>query len=95
MCRDREALTGRQFVQMVYEAAGTEPAIEPVKEDALRFSGGAMSDTAELADLMYLYEQPLVLNGTKFARTFPSFRYTPHAEGIRRTIEWLQQHSAV
>ncbi len=88
-------LTGRQFVQMVYEAAGTEPAIEPVREGALKFSGGAMSDTAELADLTYLYEQPLVLDGTKFARAFPSFRYTLHAEAIRRTIEWLQQHSAV
>lgn len=88
-------LTGRQFVEMVYAAAGTEPSIEPVKQDAMKFSGGAMADTAELADLMYLYEQPLVLDGGKFAKAFPSFRYTPHAEAIRRTVEWLQQHTAV
>lgn len=88
-------LTGRQFVEMIYAAAGTEPKIEPVKRNALNFSGGAMSDTAELSDLMYLYEQPLVLDGSKFARAFPSFRYTPHADAIARTIEWLQLHSAV
>lgn len=88
-------LTGRQFVEMIYTAAGTEPKIEPVRQNALKFSGGAMSDTAELSDLMYLYEQPLVLDGSKFARAFPSFRYTPHTDAIARTIEWLQQHSAV
>jgi nucleoside-diphosphate-sugar epimerase len=88
-------LTGRQFIEMVYAAAGTEPTIEPVKQDAMRFSGGAMSDTAELADLMYLYEQPLMLDGRKFAKAFPSFRYTPHPEAVRRTVDWLQQHTAV
>lgn len=88
-------LTGRQFVEMVYRAAGTEPRIEPVRQEALKFSGGAMVDTAELADLMYLYDRPLVLDGSKFAKAFPTFRYTPHAEAIRQTMEWLQQHSVV
>ncbi len=86
-------LTGRQFIEMVYATAGTEPSIEPLGEDALKFSGGAMADTAELTDLMYLYEQPLVLDGSKFARAFPSFRFTPHAEAVSRTFDWLQQHS--
>jgi nucleoside-diphosphate-sugar epimerase len=88
-------LTGRQFVEMVYRAAGTEPRLEPVTQEALKFSGGAMADTAELADLMYLYERPLVLDGSKFAKAFPTFRYTPHADAILQTVEWLQQHSVV
>lgn len=88
-------LTGRQFVEMVYAAAGTEPKIEPVGENALKFSGGGMADTADLSELMYLYEQPLVLDGSKFARAFPGFRYTPHAKAIQYTIDWLQEHSVV
>lgn len=88
-------VTGRQFVEMVYAAAGTEPTIEPVRTDSLKFSGAAPTDTSELEDVMYLFERPMVLDGRKFARAFASFRYTPHKEGIRRTIEWLQDHSAV
>lgn len=88
-------MTGRQFIEMIYAAAGTEPSIEPVGEATLKFSGGAMSDTAELAELMYLYTQPLVLDGGKFAKAFPSLRYTPHTDAVRLTMEWLQEHSAV
>lgn len=88
-------MTARQFVELVYRAAGTEPTLEPVRPDALNFSGGAMSEAAELAELMYLYEQSLVLDGRKFAKAFPEFRYTPHEQAIHRTIEWLTEHSVV
>ncbi len=88
-------LTGRQFVQMVYAAAGTEARIEPVGERALEFSGGAMADTPELAELMYMYEEPLLLDGSKFAKAFAAFKFTPHKEGVRQTIAWLQEHSTV
>jgi hypothetical protein len=33
------------------------------------------------------------LDGTKFARAFPSFGYTPHEEAIRQTVEWFSKRS--
>ncbi len=85
-------VTGKHFIEMVFAAAGTESRVETVGQDALKYSGAAMSETSELMEVMYLYEGPMVLNGRKFARAFGGFRYTPHTKAIARTIEWLSEH---
>ncbi len=36
-----------------------------------------MPDAEEMVELMYEFEQPLVLDGSKFANASPDFRYTP------------------
>src|SRR5919109_144974 len=75
-------LTGRQFIEMAFKAAGTKPNIGVLSGGFLRFAGLVNSDAREMMELLYEFEQPLVLDGTKFARAFPSFSYTPHEEAI-------------
>ena len=40
---------------------------------------------------MYEFEEPLVLDGSKFSTEFAMFKYTSHEEGIRKTIHWFRQ----
>lgn len=87
-------LTGRQFIEMGFKAAGTKPNVGVMGRGFFRFVGLFVPDAQELVELMYEFEEPLVLDGSKFARAFPSFQYTPHEEGIRQTVEWFRQRSA-
>jgi hypothetical protein len=48
-----------------------------------------------MKELLYEFEEPLVLDGTKFASAFPSFSYTPHEDAIRETVEWFRKRSVM
>jgi nucleoside-diphosphate-sugar epimerase len=86
-------LTGRQFLETVFKAAGTKSDIGVLTGGFLRFASLVNSDAREMMELLYEFEEPLVLDGTKFASAFPSFRYTPHDEAILQTVEWFRKRS--
>ena len=88
-------LTGRQFIEMAFKAAGTKPNIGVLSGSFLRFASFINSDAREMRELLYEFEEPLVLDGTKFARAFPSFSYTPHEEAIWNTVEWFRKRSVI
>jgi len=44
-----------------------------------------------LGQLRYEFNEPLVLDGSKFAGAYRSFQFTPHEGVIQRTCEWFGQ----
>ena len=88
-------VTGKQFIGMAFEAAGTKARMRAVGRGHLRTRGMFGSVAREIVELVYEFEQPMVLDGSKFAGAFPSFRYTTHEHAIRQTGNWYGQHSGV
>lgn len=86
-------LTGRQFIEMAFKAAGNKPDIGVLSSGSLRFASLVNSEAREMKELLYEFEEPLVLDGTKFASAFPSFKYTPHEEAVQKTVEWFRKRS--
>jgi nucleoside-diphosphate-sugar epimerase len=86
------ALTGRQFIEMAFEAASNRPRVRPLGRTLFRFFGALIPNAGEMVEMLYLYEQPMLLDGRKFAQAFPSFEYTPHREAVRRTVEWFSEY---
>lgn len=84
-------VTGRQFLDMVFKAAGTKPKMRTISRTLFRLIGPFIPDAGEMVELLYEFEQPLLLDGSKFAGAFPSFRYLPHEEAVPRTVEWFRQ----
>ena len=84
-------ITGREFIDMAFKAAGNKPNIGLLGGRSLRIAGLMNSDAREMIELMYEFEEPLVLDGSKFSAEFPLFKYTSHEEGIRKTIHWFRQ----
>jgi nucleoside-diphosphate-sugar epimerase len=84
-------ITGREFIDMAFRAAGNKPNIGLLGGRSLRVAGLMNSDAREMIELMYEFEEPLVLDGRKFSTEFPLFKYTSHDEGIRKTIHWFSQ----
>jgi nucleoside-diphosphate-sugar epimerase len=85
-------LTGRQFLEMVFRAAGTPPRGSAMGRLTFRLLGLLAPEAKEMLELLYQFEQPMVLDGGKFARAFPDFRYTPHEDAVRQTVEWFRRN---
>jgi nucleoside-diphosphate-sugar epimerase len=84
-------ITGREFIDMAFKAAGNKPNIGLLSGRSIRVAGLMNSDAREMIELMYEFEEPLVLDGSKFSTEFPLFKYTSYEEGIRKTIDWFRQ----
>ena len=87
-------LTGQQFIDFAAKAAGTQTKSKPLSRFLFRLVGPFIPDAGEMMELLYQFEQPLLLDGSKFATAFPSFRYTPHEEAIKTTVEWFRERAA-
>ena len=58
----------------------------------MRLEGLFDPEIKALIEFRYRFEQPQILDGSKFANAFPEFRYTPHEEAIRVTLDWFREH---
>ncbi|MGI5835787.1 MAG: NAD-dependent epimerase/dehydratase family protein [Chloroflexota bacterium] len=89
------SLTGQQFMEMVFDAAERPPKTRALGRMLFRFFGLLIPDAGEMVEVLYLFEQPMVMDGRKFAGAFPHFEYTSHREAVRLTVEWYKNRQAV
>jgi nucleoside-diphosphate-sugar epimerase len=87
-----ETLTTREFVDLVYEAAGTAPArIRSLDGVLFTVASLVSSQLRELRETRYQFERPWVVDHGDFAETFGANPApTPHEEAIRATLEWFE-----
>jgi nucleoside-diphosphate-sugar epimerase len=85
-----EPLTGRQFLTLVYEAAGQPPKPGVASRTMIRLSGLFNPLVRELNETLYQFERPFVSDASKFERAFGPFVPTPHREAVRRTVDWFR-----
>ena len=83
-------LTAREFIIRVYKAFGLEPKMGTRSRTFFQLAGVVAPRVAEMVEVMYQFEQPFTLDGSKFAHAFPNFEYTPHGLGIADTVEWYR-----
>jgi len=87
-----EPLTGRQFLELVFAAAGHPPKIAVASRPMIKLLGLFKPLLRELNETMYQFERPFVSDTTKFQTRFGPFEPTPHSEAVRRTVTWFRQH---
>lgn len=86
-------ITGREFLTLVFKAAETEPKIGTLGRGLLRFVSLFNAEAREFLELLYEFEEPLVLDGSKYTAAFGSYPATPHEEGVRRTVDWFKERA--
>jgi nucleoside-diphosphate-sugar epimerase len=89
-----EALTGRQFLTLVYGAAGLAPKVGVAPRPMIRLIGVFDPLVRELNETLYQFERPFVSDGSKFQGAFGPFEPTPHPEAVRRTVAWFRNRYA-
>ncbi len=87
-----EPLTGRQFLELVFEEAGQPPKIGVASRPMIRMAGLFNPTLRELNETLYQFERPFVVDASKFEDTFGPFEATPHPEAVRRTVAWFRGH---
>ncbi|HYN51975.1 MAG TPA: NAD-dependent epimerase/dehydratase family protein [Thermoleophilaceae bacterium] len=89
-----EPLTGRQFLALVFEAAGHPPKIGVASRPMIRIAGLFSPFLRELNETLHQFERPLVSNASKFEAAFGPVEPTPHPEAVRRTVDWFRRRNA-
>ena len=82
-----EPLTGRQFLTLACAEAGQSTRVGAYPSFVIRLAGLFDPVLRELNELAYEFEQPFILDGTKFHQAF-GFAPTPHREALRATLAW-------
>jgi nucleoside-diphosphate-sugar epimerase len=88
-----KTVTTRQFVDIVFEETSFSPKIQSTPKLLLRLAGLFNSQVRELLEMWYEFEEPFILDSTKFETAFGDIA-TPLAEAIQQTVSWYRQDPA-
>jgi len=88
-----EPLTGREFIALATEAAGTASKAATLPTTLLRLAGLFNVRARESAKMAYEFAYPYVMDGGRFTRAFGG-QPTPHREAIRETLMGFQQRAS-
>ncbi|ELZ91899.1 3-beta hydroxysteroid dehydrogenase/isomerase family protein [Haloferax mucosum ATCC BAA-1512] len=93
-----ETVSTRRFVELVYDAADTDPGfphIVAVSDWLLTLGALVSSPLGELAEMRYAFEEPYVVLDTKFRDTFgDAVEPTPLEDAIAETVAWYRDQQA-
>ncbi len=87
------AVTTREFIEMVYAAAGTEPNIQVMPRFLVSAVGLFNGNVRELKEMLYEFEEPFVVDDSRFEAAFGGSA-TPLPEAIEATVAWFRAHPA-
>lgn len=88
------APTQRQVAQEFARAAGVpEPRVKPIPGWLVRSLGKVSGDMRELAEMLYQFENPFVMDSTH-SEALLGLRPTPLQDGAAATVSWWQGQEA-
>ena len=88
------ALTTRQVLTLFFEEAGLPVQMASVPDLALKTIGFINPLVREVAEMLYEFNEPFVVDSSKFVNTFGDIA-TPLPEAVRDTLAWFHNHSKV
>ncbi len=89
-----EPLTAGDLITRIYRAWGIEPKMGVRSRTFFQLTGLVAPKVRDMVEVMYEFEQPFMLDGSKFAATYPDFEYTSHDAGIEDTVVWYKDYFA-
>jgi nucleoside-diphosphate-sugar epimerase len=86
-----ETVSTRRFLEMVFAEAGHPPHFQSTPKWLIQGLGLFNPNIRELVEMYYEFEEPFIVDHSKFERTF-GHQATPLAEAIRATVAWFRQN---
>lgn len=83
-------ITERDFMQRVFNAAGRKPRFMVAGPLMMKVAGLFNPMAREVAEMQYLFSQPLMLDDARLRALLPNLTKTSYDEGIRETVEELK-----
>ena len=88
-----EPVTGRQFLAMAADAAGTPARPAVMSPGSIRFLGLFVPVLREFPELLCQWDRPFVSDSAKFQAAFGPFAVTPPDRALKATVEWYRSHA--
>jgi nucleoside-diphosphate-sugar epimerase len=85
-----DPLTGRELVETIFAAAGTRPRVTALGTPAVRALGLLSPLARHGAEMIYQFERPFVVDGSRFARAFGA-KTTPVEDAVATTLDWFRR----
>ena len=86
-------LTQEELLAIIYEEAGHQPRTSEMPGSVVRALGVFGPAMREIAELLYLWEEPFIFDFSKFEKAFPdAVAVTPHREAVRATLAWFRKN---
>jgi nucleoside-diphosphate-sugar epimerase len=85
------AVTQRQLLTMVFEAAGQQPKIGLVNKLMMRLAGLFNKSAYEMVEMMYEFEEPFIVDSSKIERAF-GLHATSLRDAVNETVAWFRRH---
>ena len=84
-------ITTRQFIERVYQSAGTDPGISAMPRIMVSLIGLFNANLREVKEVLFEFEEPFVVDSSAFESTFGQTA-TSLDEAIPTTVEWFRAH---
>lgn len=84
-------LTARAFFDKAIAIAGGSISVMPGR--LVKLAGLAHPLAHWFADILHLWEDPILLDGAKVRARFPQLAATPYDDGIAATLAWHRAHA--
>lgn len=88
-----ETLTSRAIMRLFFEEMGLPPKMTGMGPLMLRVGGLFIPAARELVEMLYGFEQPFLVDGSKFERTF-GLHPTPLRQAVAETVAWFRTYAA-
>lgn len=85
-----DPITGRQFIEKVYEHVGRTPSMRAYGYWMLSLAGLFNTQAWEAREVLYQFEEPFIMDTSKFENAFGR-TVTPYETAIRETLRWHEQ----
>ncbi len=89
-----ETLTTQEFLELVAERAHLALHAQVAPKWLLRIVSLVNGDLREMMEMLYQFEEPFAVDGSRFAEAF-DFEPTPLPEAIDATLDWYRRQAAV
>jgi len=88
---DSPRITQGEFIQMVAEEINARSSAQAAGKFLLSALGLFNPSMKEIVEMLYEFEQPFVVDSSKFEKTF-GMQVTPMRAAIKATVAWYKSH---
>lgn len=86
-------ITGTQIKALLQSEWNYSKGFRSISKTIIKLMGVINPFMKEMVEMMYLYEQPIILNGRKYEEQIGPLPKTSYEHGIRKTLIWLKSNS--
>lgn len=87
-------ISGHELIEMARKITGNRKKVSTVGKGMISFLGLFNRGMREVAEMLYLTEEPVVLSGEKYERLIGPVPKTPYEEGLRKTLAYMKVNRA-